>query len=181
MLPICWDFKISLRLVWNVSVLCHHYWGCTRVMLASCLPSAPGPPLWGSTWEWASWFSNVPPWLAWALSVGCFQSLIQISKIDQNILLVPILIWCRFFFQDFILFIYIFKIFFVVEVFTVLSCMGWGDGLEGKEPAMQRPRDRRIPGPWWPDNQSSERQVQGEWLQTMVSHASVQARELTHM
>lgn len=85
------------------------------------------------------------------------------------------------FFQDFILFIYIFKIFFVVEVFTVLSCMGWGDGLEGKEPAMQRPRDRRIPGPWWPDNQSSERQVQGEWLQTMVSHASVQARELTHM
>lgn len=86
-------FRISLRLVWNVSVLCHHYWGCTRVMLASCLPSAPGPPLWGSTWKWASWFSSVPPWLAWALSVGCFQSLIQIFKIGQNIpiSLVPIL------------------------------------------------------------------------------------------
>lgn len=181
MLPICWDFRISLRLVWNVSVLCHHYWGCTRVMLASCLPSAPGPPLWGSTCEWASWFSSVPPWLAWALSVGCFQSLIQIFKIDQNI---PISscanfdLMLIFFFPE----LHSFHLhFFLQWRFSQSSCMGWGDGLEGKVPAMQRPRDRKIPGPWWPDNQSSKCQVQGEWLQMMVSHASVQARELTHV
>lgn len=144
-------FRIALRLVWNVSVLCHHYWGCTSVMLASCLPSAPGPPLWGSTWKWTSWFSSVPPWLAWALSVGCFQSLIENFKIDQNIpiSLVPIL--TLIFFQDFILFIYIFNFFFQWR-FSQSSCMGWGDGLQGKVPAMQRPRDRGIPGPWWPDS-----------------------------
>lgn len=184
MLPICWDFRISLRLVWNVSVLCHHYWGCTRVMLASCLPSAPGPPLWGSTCKWAPWFSSVPPWLAWAFSVGCFQSLIQIFKLTRTFpfLLVPILMWCWFFFSRTSFFSSKFFFFFFLQWrFSQSSCMGWGDGLEGKVPATQRPRDRRIPGPWWPDNQSSKRQVQGEWLQTMVSHASVQARELTHI
>lgn len=145
-------FRISLRLVWNVSVLCHHYWGCTRVMLASCLPSAPGPPLWGSTWKWASWFSSVPPWLAWALSVGCFQSLIQIFKIGQNIpiSLVPILM--LIFFPGLHSFYLHFQFFFLQWRFSQSSCMGWGDGLQGKVPAMQRPRDRGIPGPWWPES-----------------------------
>lgn len=75
------------------------------------------------------------------------------------------LIWYWCFFQDFILFIYIFNFFLLLLWrFSQSFCMGWGDGLEGKVPAMQRPRDRRIPGPWWPDSQSSKRQVQGEWL-----------------